>query len=92
MVCLTEGQAKDFTVTANNERKEVLTVNRAFKGVYFDKPGDYHLEFSYRPRHWTLACFCFWISTGCVITLATMSAVLTRLERKESKTSSPQVV
>jgi hypothetical protein len=92
VVCLTEGQAKDFTVTANSERKEVLTVNRAFKGVYLDKPGDYHIEFIYRPRHWSLACLWFWISTGCIITLAAMSAIRTRLKRKESKSSPPQVV
>jgi hypothetical protein len=79
-------------VTANSERKEVLTVNRAFKGVYLDKPGDYHIEFIYRPRHWSLACLWFWISTGCIITLAAMSAIRTRLKRKESKSSPPQVV
>jgi hypothetical protein len=85
VVCLTEGQAKDFTVKANNELKEVLTVNRAFKGVYLDKPGDYHIEFIYRPRYWSLACVWFWISTGGVIALATMSAFRARLERKEIK-------
>jgi hypothetical protein len=47
-------------VTANNEPKGVLTVNRAFKGVYLDKPGNYHIEFIYRPRHWRLACCLFW--------------------------------
>lgn len=67
MVCLTEGQAKDFTAKANNESKEVLTVNRAFKGIYLEQPGDYHIKFIYRPRHWRLACACFWISAGAVI-------------------------
>jgi hypothetical protein len=86
VVCLTEGQAKDFTVEANNERKEVLTVNRAFKGVYLDKPGDYHIEFIYRPRYWRLACSLFWISVGGAIALATMSACRARSERKEGKT------
>ncbi len=70
VVCLTEGQAKDFTVTANHEPGEVLTVNRAFKGVYLDKPGDYHIEFIYRPRHWRLACTLFWISLAGVVVLA----------------------
>ena len=86
VVCLTEGQAKDFTVKANNEFREVLTVNRAFKGVYLDKPGDYHIEFTYRPRYWRLACAWFWISAGGVIAFATMSAFRARLERNESKT------
>jgi hypothetical protein len=49
MVCLTEGQAKDFTALANNEPKEVLTVNRAFKGIYLDQPGDYHISSSTVP-------------------------------------------
>jgi hypothetical protein len=83
VVCLTEGQAKDFTVKANGEPKEVLTVNRAFKGVFLDKPGDYHVEFVYRPRHWSLACAWFWISAGSVIALATVSTFRTRLDRKE---------
>jgi hypothetical protein len=75
VVCLTEGQAKDFMVKANNEPKEVLTVNRAFKGVYLDRPGDYHIQFTYRPRHWRLACALFWISIGGVIVLALMSII-----------------
>jgi hypothetical protein len=86
VVCLTEGQAKDFKVKANGEPKEVLTVNRAFKGVYLDKPGDYHVEFIYRPRYWRLACSLFWISAGGVIALATMSTFWTRCGCKESKT------
>jgi hypothetical protein len=73
VVFLAEGQARDFTAMANGEPKEVLTVNRAFKGVYLDKPGDYHVEFIYRPRHWRLACALFWISIGGVIILALMA-------------------
>ena len=86
VVCLTEGQAKDFTVTANNEPKAVLTVNRAFKGVYLDKPGDYHIKFTYRPRHWQLACTLFWISTGAVLSLMSADFILTRIRRKAGRT------
>jgi hypothetical protein len=82
MVCLTEGQAKDFTATANGESKEVLTVNRAFKGIYIDKPGDYHIEFTYRPHHWRLACTLFWISICAVFALASADYVHTRNRRK----------
>jgi hypothetical protein len=64
VICLTEGQAKDFTATANGQPEKVLTVNRAFKGIYLDQPGDYHVEFVYRPRHWRLACALFWFSAG----------------------------
>jgi hypothetical protein len=67
MVCLTEGHAKDFTALANNEPRKVLTVNRALKGIYLDRPGDYRIKFIYRPRHWRLACVCFWISSGAVV-------------------------
>jgi hypothetical protein len=69
VVCLTEGQARDFTATANGESKTVLTVNRAFKGIYLDRPGDYHVKFTYRPRHWRLAVFLFWLAAGGVTAL-----------------------
>jgi len=82
MVCLTEGQAKDFTVKANNEPKAVLTVNRAFKGVYLDQPGDYHIQFIYRPRHWRLACALFWISAGVVIALVATAGIRARVQRR----------
>ena len=78
MVCLTEGQAGDFTARANGEPKAVLTVNRAFKGVYLDQPGAYHLEFIYRPRHWRLACSLFWIAAGGAILLAVLSIIRAR--------------
>ncbi len=78
MVCLTEGQAKDFTARANNDPKEVLTVNRAFKGIYLGQPGDYHIQFIYRPRHWRLACVLFWISAVTIIMLGLMSHMRVR--------------
>ena len=84
VVCLSEGQARDFSVTANHEPKQVLTVNRIFKGVYLDRPGDYHLEFTYRPRRWTLACVCFWLAAGGGSLLAAISAVRNRRERRVS--------
>ena len=75
MVCLAEGQARDFIAKANNEPKAILTINRAFKGVYLDGPGYYHLEFIYRPRHWRLASTLFWIATGSVIAMASVSFI-----------------
>lgn len=78
VVSLTEGQAKDFTATANNEAKPVLTVNRAFKGIYLDQPGDYHIKFTYRPRHWRLACTLFWMSIGGVMALAIAGSIRNR--------------
>ncbi len=82
MVCLTEGQAKDFTVLANHERREVMTVNRAFKGVYLDRAGDYHIQFSYRPRHWRLACTLFWISAGIMIAWVVTAEIRLRFNKK----------
>jgi hypothetical protein len=90
VVCLTEGQARDFTAKANNEPKAVLTVNRAFKGVYLDRPGDYHIEFAYRPRHWSLACSFFWISAGSAIAFASMSVCRAGLGRQNSKPGAQQ--
>ena len=81
IVCLAEGQARDFIARANSEPKEVLTINRAFKGVYLDKPGDYHLEFVYRPRYWRLAGTLFWIATGSIIVMASVSFIRTRVQR-----------
>lgn len=79
VVCLTEGQARDFTATVNSELRPVLTVNRAFKGIYLDKPGDYHVEFIYRPRYWRLACALFWTAVG--ITLVLGLAITIRMKR-----------
>jgi hypothetical protein len=92
VVCLTEGQAKDFTATANGKPKAVLTVNRAFKGVYLDQPGDYRIEFVYRPRHWLLACALFWISAGCAVVFATIGARRTEIGRKAGKAELNQTV
>lgn len=75
IVCLSEGQAKDFFATANGQSKSVLTVNRAFKGIYLDQPGDYHIEFVYRPPHWRLSCALFWIALGILIMLACLRAI-----------------
>lgn len=69
VVCLTEGQAKDFIATANGEPKDILTVNRAFKGIYLNRPGDYHIQFTYRPRYWRLSCALFWIACSILTAL-----------------------
>ena len=88
VVCLTEGQAKDFTARVNGESREVLTVNRAFKGVYLNQAGDYHIEFTYRPRYWRLACALFWISAGVVIALAGTDSIRARRAEKKRTTAS----
>lgn len=62
VVSLTECQTADFQATANGFFEPIFTVNRAFKGIYLDKPGDYHIEFVYRPRYWRLSCALFWIA------------------------------
>lgn len=82
MVCLTEEQAQDFSAKANNQPKPILTVNRAFKGIYLEAPGDYHIEFTYRPRHWRLACGLFWSSTILVLMLTMWEIIRTRNRQK----------
>lgn len=74
MVCLTETQAKDFSATANDVPMDILIVNRAFKGIYLDQPGDYHIIFTYRPRHWRLACAVFWLALAGTAGLAWLGA------------------
>jgi hypothetical protein len=74
IVCLMEGQARDFTAKVNKETRAVLTVNRAFKGVYVDKPGDYHVEFIYRPAHWRFACTLFGTALAVVLVIASISS------------------
>jgi hypothetical protein len=49
--------------------------------VYLDKPGDYHLEFVYRPRYWRLTGTLFWIATGSIIVMASVSFIRTRVQR-----------
>jgi len=75
VVCLTEGQARDFVATANGEIKPVLTVNRAFKGIYLDKPGDYHIQFTYRPPYWKFTWPAFWVAVVISVALALFSFV-----------------
>jgi hypothetical protein len=70
VACLTETQARDFTAMINGAPAPVLTVNRAFKGVYLDRPGDYHIQFTYRPRYWSLACTLFFTAAGTVLAMA----------------------
>lgn len=85
VACLTEGNARDFFATANGEPKSVFTVNRAFKGIYLDKPGDYHIEFVYRPGHWKLACTLFWLACASIV-LICIGGFATR---KQPKTEMP---
>ena len=83
VVCLTEEQARDFTATANGESKTVLTVNRAFKGIYLDKPGDYHIRFTYRPGHWRLALVLFWAAVGLVVVFLTIDTMVGKFKKAE---------
>ncbi len=88
VVCLTEGQARDFTATANGQVQAVLTVNRAFKGIYLDRPGRYHIVFTYRPRYWRLACLLFWLAAGTVVALTVTRLI--RARRSINPTPLPQ--
>ncbi len=84
IACLTEGQGRDFIATANGEPKPVLTLNRAFKGIYLDKPGDYHIQFTYRPRHWRLACGLFWTAAALAAALAVIGLFPRKFKKAET--------
>jgi hypothetical protein len=88
IVCLTETVGRDFTATANGERKSVLTVNRAFKAIYLDKPGDYHIQFTYRPRYWKSACALFWSAAAIVGVLAILSFSSRKFKKVELRENS----
>ena len=70
VVCLLEAQAKDFTARANGDSKTVFTANRAFKAIYLDHPGNYHIQFTFRPRYWSVACGMFFSALGMIVLLA----------------------
>jgi hypothetical protein len=56
IVVLTEAWLPhDFRVTLNGERVNYLRVNHAFKGVAITRSGRHRLEFTYRPKRFTLA-------------------------------------
>ena len=78
VVCLTESQADDFTATANGVPAPVLTVNCGFKGLYLAQPGDYHVQFTYRPGHWRLALMLLWLALALTVLLAGVSFACAR--------------
>jgi hypothetical protein len=84
VACLTEGQARDFIATANGAVKPVLTVNRAFKGIYLDQPGEYHIQFTYRPKHWRMSCTLFWAAMGLIVVFAAVEIFCSKFKKVES--------
>ena len=91
VVCLSEGQGRDFSATANGESKKVLNVNRAFKGIYLDRPGTYRVQFTFRPRHWRLACWLFFAATLTVITLTCQRTFRTHRDSHQPGTPSAHI-
>jgi hypothetical protein len=56
LVALSEAWlAHEFRVTLNGERVHYLRLNHAFKGVFIPTAGHHHLEFTYRPKRFTLS-------------------------------------
>ncbi|MBC7368050.1 MAG: hypothetical protein H7343_14760 [Undibacterium sp.] len=74
--------ARDFRVTLDGERVSYLRVNHAFKGVAIPTAGRHHLEFTYRPRRFSLALSLFGL--GLVLLGATTWGVR-RLEKRNSQ-------
>ncbi len=46
---------RDFQVTLDDKHVQYLRLNHAFKGVFIPTAGHHHLEFTYRPKRFTLA-------------------------------------
>ena len=55
----------DFRVYVNGLSTSYFRVNYAFKGIWFDHPGTYHVSFTYWPEHFTLALV--GCGAGCVL-------------------------
>lgn len=51
----------DFEVKLNDEPTTYFRVNHAFKGIYVDHPGTYHVTFRYWPERLTLG---LWLGAG----------------------------
>lgn len=51
----------DFEVLLNGEPADYFRVNHAFKGIYVDHPGTYHVTFRYWPEHLALG---LWLAAG----------------------------
>ena len=54
----------DFELLLNGEPADYFRVNHAFKGIYVDHPGTYHVTFRYWPEHFTLS---LWLAAGGVL-------------------------
>ncbi len=87
VVCLTECQATDFEATANGSHESVFTVNRAFKGIFLPKPGDYHIEFVYRPRNWRLSCVLFVLACTAVVILVAADFLKHRVTKRAGQST-----
>jgi uncharacterized membrane protein YfhO len=86
VVCLTEGQAVGFRALVNDAPVDIFTVNRAFKGIYLPKPGNYHVEFLYRPPFWRLSCGLFFAAGVIVLALSAVSFVRPKNRLSEAVT------
>ena len=75
----------DFRVTLDGKRVNYLRLNHAFKGVAIPGAGRHHLEFTYRPKRFTLALSlsALGLGLGCISGFA-----IRRLEKRNSQTAS----
>ena len=65
LVALTEAWLPhDFRVFLNGKRVHYLRLNHAFKGVVIPAAGKYRVEFTYRPRRFTLALNLTYLGLG----------------------------
>lgn len=56
ILTLTDSYAPGWRATINGSAAEIHRVNGAFRGVRIAAPGDYVVEYTYRPPTWRLSC------------------------------------
>ena len=75
----------DFRVYVNGISSSYFRVNHAFKGIWLDHPGIYHVSFTYWPEHFTQALLCFGIGVGLLLIWIVMARILTRPKLDEHR-------
>ena len=56
ILTLTDSYASGWTATVNGRASEISRVDGVFRGVRIPGPGEYVVEYAYRPPRWTLSC------------------------------------
>jgi hypothetical protein len=69
----------DFQVSLNDEPVGYFRINHAFKGIYVERAGTYHVSFRYWPEHLTLS---LWFSASGLLLAAVLLLLDGQLRRR----------